>query len=255
MKYPLFIKDTDGYKIEVLQEIPGKGDKFPTIIMVPGFGINLHERGLFDDLSSQFLRFGFGVIRFSFEGTGKSEGEFINMTLDKQAQQLKDIINYVKKDRFVIKNKIGIYAQSFGTSTVIASLPLTGIKTYLFTGAFAYPQISMSKAFKRNGEYNPEGISKRKRSDQSTVIIGPQFWQSLNQINLLEKVSLIDKPIKFIHAGFDRKVKPDEVTDLFNAITVEKYLEFIPKSDHAFSDNFRPMVLKLIADWFAERLY
>ncbi len=255
MKYSLFIKDRFGKKLEILQEIPGKGDKFPTVIMVPGFGIDLHERGLFDDISAILLRYGFCTFRFSFEGSGKSEGDFVNMTIEKQVQQFMDILDYVKKDRFTIKNKIGIYAQSFGVSSVIASLPLKGIKTYLFTGSNAHPFDSMSKSFKRKGEFNPEGVSKRQRSDNSYTRIGPQFWESLQNVNLIEKIALIDKPVNFIHAGFDRNVKPIESLDLFDAVKLNKYIQYIPKADHAFSGKFRPQVVALIAKWFEEKLY
>lgn len=255
MEYKLKLKDHTGRLLEVLQELPDKGDKFATILMVPGFGANLHEYGYFDDVSRVLVKNGFQTFRFSFAGTGLSEGEFLSMTLTDQAKQLLPILDYVKKDRFTNKRKIGIFAHSFGTSTVVASLPLLGIKTYLFTGSNSNPQESLQKLFSRERGFDPEGISKRIRSDKSLVKIGPEIWKDLNRYNLVTKIKELTGSILFIHGEKDRHVYASESLAYYEAVDATKRFLLVEVSDHAFTGKFRTKALELIADWFNEQLH
>ena len=115
--------------------------------MVPGFGADLHEYGFFDEISGVLVRNGFLTFRFSFEGCGASHGEFVNMTIDRQVQQIHDILDYIKKDRFTNLRKIGLLAQSFGGCSTIAALPFKSIKSFIFTSFPIDPLTSLSKRF------------------------------------------------------------------------------------------------------------
>ena len=254
MKYDLRVRDSFGNNLEVLQELPDKGDKFPTVLVVPGFGADAHESGFFDDISDALVKNGFQTIRFSFEGTGKSEGSFLDMTLTKQIQQLKDILKYVKKDRFTNPRKLGLLAQSFGTATTVAALPFSGFKSFLFTSSVVYPYESLSKLFKRQRGFDPEGVSERQKADNTDTRIGPQFWKDLGRYNLPQQIKKLNNQILFIHGGNDRKVKVWEAEELYNAVNIRKKFQVIEKADHAFTREFRPKLLELIVVWFNETL-
>ena len=254
MKYDLRVRDSCGNLVEVLQELPDKGDKFPTILMVPGFGMDLHEYGYFDEVSDVLVKNGFQTFRFSFAGTGKSERDFISMTVDKQVQQLTDLLKYVKNDRFTNKRKIGILAQSFGTVIVRRALPIPGIKTIVFTATPPDPYTSLEKWFKRQRGFFPDGISQIQRADKRITKIGPQFWQNLGTYNFVREIQKLTQPLLLIHGGNDDRIRKWKVEEYFNHIPGVKRLQIIEKSDHAFNGKFRPQVLKLIADWFDETL-
>lgn len=255
MKYEYFVRDSFGNNLEVLQELPDKGDVFPTVVMVSGFGADLHEYGLFDEISTLLVKNGFQTIRFCFEGTGKSDGEFVTMTMLKQAQQLKDILNEcVLKDRFADKSRIGLYAQSFGTATTVAALPLPMIRTFMFSSATADPQDSLGRLFRRQRGYNPEGISKRERSDNKIIKIGPEFWQDLRRHNLIGLIRKLSQPILFVHGTKDKKVKARESLLYFDAVKSRKKFQVIELADHAFTGRFRAAFLGVILDWFEETL-
>lgn len=254
MKYDLRIRDSFGHLLEVLQELPDKGDKFPTIVMVPGFGMDLHEYGYFDEVSKELVRHGFQTFRFSFEGTGKSEGNFVEMTVDKQAKQIHDLLDYIKKDRFTNIRKIGVLAQSFGGVTVITAFPFKTPKSYLFTSVPAHPVDSLSKWFKRQRGFRPEGISEIERSDKRKSRVGPLFWKSLLKHNLLEEIKILKQPILFIHGGKDNRIKVWEAEEYFNAVSSRKKLHIIDRADHAFTGKYRPKVVELVVEWFNETL-
>lgn len=254
MKYNLKIRDSFGKDLEVLQEIPSKGDKFPTVIMVPGFGADLHEYGLFDEISDLLIRNKIQTIRFNFEGIGGSQGNFTDMTIDRQAQQVKDVVEFTLADRFTDISRVGILAQSFGGSTVIAALPIPEIVTFLFMSPPAHPDDSLARYFKRQRGYDPEGISERERSDNKMTRIGPQFWKSLASHNFPFEIKKLTQPVLFIQGTKDKNVSFREAQEYYDLATNKKKLHYIYHADHGYTRQFRPKLLELVQEWFNETL-
>jgi hypothetical protein len=254
MNYKIMLPDQFGNKLEVLQELPEKGDKFPTIIMVPGFGNDLHELGYFDEVSLSLVQHGFQTLRFSFEGTGQSQGAFLQMTVESQMAQLQDVIAYTQKDRFTLKNRIGLLAQQFGAAITIASLPHPEISSMVFSGALLDPENTLTKWFRRERGYNPLEISKRGRGDRSMVKVGPQVWKSLPHFNYLKLCKNISTPILFVHGGKDQYTKPAVAYEGYNLATGPKKFQLIEKADHAFTKAFRDTAIDLICTRFTETL-
>lgn len=254
MKYSQYVKDSEGNLIEVVQETPQKGEKFPTVILVPGFGADYREYGFFDEISDALIKNGFQTMRFSFAGTGTSQGEFVTTTMDFQVQQLRDIIGFAKKDRFTDTRKIGIVGHSFGASVVIAAIPLEDVTTVLFTAAQADPGENLARLFKRQRGFNPNSVSTRELPGNLQISVGSRFWQSLSRYRLIDQIKTGTQSMFFIHGEKDRKVKPWESTDLYSAVKSRKKYVLVEKADHAFTGKYRPVVVSLITDWFTEEL-
>ena len=53
-------------------------DKYPTIILVHGFGVTKEEDGMFDDLAKYLADNGILSYRFDFSGRGEREGDYTN---------------------------------------------------------------------------------------------------------------------------------------------------------------------------------
>lgn len=250
MKYNFTIKNHAGREMEVLQQIPNKGNTFGTIILVPGFGVDLHEYGLFDDLSNTFIKNGFQTWRFSFEGTGNSEGDFTQATVESQTKQLRDILSAVVKDRYTDIENISILAYGYGATIATAALPISEIKTLLFISPIANPYETLSKMYKRQRGFFPKEISQLERPNKDVVKVGPQFWSSIGRHNLVGKIKKATQPMLFIYGTHDRKVKQYSVAELFNAATAPKKVHLIQKADHGFTGKFRPTLCDLAVDWF-----
>ncbi len=252
MKYEFYRTDSKGYQLQVLQTIPGKGDRFPTVVMVPGFGMDLHENGYFDQMSSILVKNGYQTVRFSFSGTGTSGGHFRQTTVDRQAQELRDIISFAAHDRFTNTEHIALVAHGFGAISTIVSLLLPEIKTFVFTGTLVHPQDSLAKWYRRQRGFDPKGISEREGIENKKVAVEPEFWRSLSRHTLKGRIKSLDQSILFIHGGRDQRSKAFEAEELYEAVSVKKRFHMIEKADHAFTGDFRPVVFDLIVDWLSE---
>ena len=251
----IFIKNRFGEKLEALKEYSkGKGP-LPAVLMVPGLAMDLHEwAGSFDEVSQKLVNNGFLVLRFSFAGCGKSDGDFKEMTISRQAAQVQDVFSFLQKEPLVDKKRIGILAQSMGGPSVIQAFPLP-IKSLLLLSTVFKPAESLQKVLKeRNVKIDPKKVTYVPRSDDSLTPLGPQIWDDFKKINLKTKIQkLVTFPTLIIHGELDTYVTTREVRKYFKYFKAKKELAIYPKGDHGFDDisrNLRNEILEKIVSWF-----
>jgi len=95
----------------------------PILIMCHGFAGDKYEWGRFPETAKALNREGYDVLIFDFSGSGENKREPVS--LNKQANDLENVLSWVKNRGY---SKIAVLGLSFGGLTTIkASLP--GIKT------------------------------------------------------------------------------------------------------------------------------
>lgn len=72
----------------------GKNEKCPVVILAHGFGGN-KETGLLKIIADTLQVHGIASVRFDFNGHGESEGEFQNMTVPNEIEDIKCVYRYV----------------------------------------------------------------------------------------------------------------------------------------------------------------
>jgi len=239
-----------GEKLVGLETMPRvKRDKYPTIILVHGFGVTKSEYGMFDSLAKNLADNGFLVYRFDFSGCGESEGDYSETSLSKLKSDLSKILDFVKSQPDVNGSRIGIHAQSFGTATTIALEP--EIQCLIMTGSISHPKEVLSKLF--GDGYHPEGISTRTKSEGTITRIKPQFWKDFENYDLLESIKKINCPILFIHGSKDDRVPISEMEAYFQNANEPKEKVIIEGADHGLEPH-RDEMYKIAVDWFKRYL-
>lgn len=84
--------------------------KTPLLVLCHGFGGNKDGK-LFDCLVDSLNKKGIAVIRFDFNGHGKSEGKFEDMTVPNEIEDAKCILRYASSLPWVGKMAIGGHSQ------------------------------------------------------------------------------------------------------------------------------------------------
>lgn len=95
------------------------GKKTPLLVLCHGFGGN-KEGKLFDCLADSLNKKGIAVIRFDFNGHGKSEGKFEDMTVLNEIEDAKCILRYASSLPWVSKIAMGGHSQG-GVVTAMTS--------------------------------------------------------------------------------------------------------------------------------------
>jgi len=237
-------------KLIGLESIPKvKKKKYPTILLVHGFGATKGEHGFLKTLSNMFVNNGFLTYRFDFSGCGESEGVFSETSLSKQISDFKQIFSFVNKQKIVDKSKIGVFAFSFGVLPVSIVNPM--VKCFAFSSTSPYPEKVLRKIFGKG--YNPHGVSVRKSSRGFTQKLNAGFWKDLKKYNLFKAVSKIKKPILFLHGSKDSIVNLKDMAVYFDAVKSEKQKIIIKGGNHWLTPESVD-AFKLIVGWFKSQI-
>lgn len=137
-----------GEKLEALLRKPEGSGKFPAVLFVSGFGMDLHEyKNSHDEIAQTLVKNGFMTLQFSFAGRGTSAGNYLEMTLQRQAVQIDDVISWLSKTINSEDNrKIGLHATSFGVPSTMCA-QLAKITSLCFVSGAYYPGKSMRQVF------------------------------------------------------------------------------------------------------------
>lgn len=225
-------------------------EKYPTVLLVHGFGVTKEEGGMFDELAKNLAESGFLVYRFDFSGRGESEGDYSKTSLSKQKSDLSKILEFVKSQEKVDIANIGILAQSFGTPVTVALMPK--VKTIILMGSIAHPPIVSGNPAKWE-IFDKDGISKKVKPSGEVIFIKSQFWKDMDNYNLLDSITKIQCPILFIHGSLDDRVPMSEMEEYFEKVNEPKEKMIIEGADHGLRPH-RDKMYKIAVDWFKKQL-
>ncbi len=245
-------KSRFGDRLVGLEAIPDSGlPKYPTLVLVHGFGVTKEEYGLFDGFSRILSDNGFLVYRFDFSGRGESEGDYSETSITRLGEELKDILDWVRRRPLVDESNLGILSQSFGTSVTASIIP--SAKAMVFTGSISDP-VYYFEHLSRWDILDKEGISKKVKSTTGEVIlIKPQFWSELKKHDLLKNISRLGCPILFIHGSADDHVPVSQMEAFYDAAKEPKQKRIIEGADHGLNPH-RDEAGRLVLDWFKKYL-
>ncbi len=247
----VFVVNGQGEKLAGIETTPDtvKG-KLPTVVLVHGFGVTKHEGGMFDTLAERLAEVGIASYRFDFAGRGESEGDYSQITLTKLALDLAKILDFVKNRNNVDKKRIGIFAQSLGTSVVAALMPKA--KAVVLMGSVAHPNEILGMPRKWN-KLNKNGISTRIKPSGETIPIGPQLRKDFEKYNLLKSIKKIHCPILFIHGSADDRVPLSEMEAYYKNANSPKEIVIIQGADHGMQPK-RGEMYKVAVEWLKKNL-
>lgn len=238
-------------KLVGIETVPSvQKERYPTVLLVHGFGVTKEEGGMFDDLARHLAEAGLLVYRFDFSGRGESEGDYSETSLSKQKSDLSKILAFVKSQEKVDTANIGILAQSLGTAVTVALMPK--VKTIILMGSIAH----LPAVFDNPQQWDvldKNGLSKRVRSNGEVILIKPQFWTDMEKHNLLESISQIHCPILFIHGEKDNRVPLSEMEAYFDSANEPKEKVIIKGADHGLRPH-RDKMYQIAVDWFTKQL-
>lgn len=233
--------------------------KLPAVLLCHGLGGNkIGKHRLYVELAEKLASLGIIAMRIDFRGSGDSEGNFVDMTIQSEVDDALKALDYLKNDPMVDSNRIGLFGRSFGGVVAILSASHYEIAKSMALWAPLYsgdPWMDKWKMLK----------SKVLSSAESNALMhvngvqpGIAFFDQLFKLKLsdhLEKLS----SIPFLHICGEK----DEIVSLYHA---EKFKEArgkkgeslffqYPKTDHDFSNTQeRYEALEETAQWFLRTL-
>jgi len=249
----VFIQNKRNEKLAGLRDLStSRRDKYPTVILVHGFGANKTEYGMFDDIAKRLASNGYQVFRFDFAGLGESEGTYSFTTLTKQAEDLESILNYVKTQPTTDNSRLGLVGMSLGTAVITAFQP-KNVRALVYLSSVSEPHKTLKELFGTG--YHPDSMSVRITSEGKRVEMYGDFWKDFDNYDLPNLIKNIQTPILFIHGEKDSKVGIESTKLYFDNTNEPKELKVIKNSDHGFYEpDERKEMIDLVESWFDKYL-
>ncbi|MBO8158338.1 alpha/beta fold hydrolase [Thermosyntropha sp.] len=207
------------------------------LIICHGFRGSKENGGRVFDFTSRLGYAGFGVLAFDFSGSGESSGDFADVTLSRQAEDLKLVLNYVKEN---ISLPAVLLGRSFGGTTVLAGG--TGediVKGFILWSTPVFLHSTFSQIMPKEYKKLKAGVRVKLRDEGGSFELNPYLVEDFDSHNIAEYIGNIgDRPVLIIHGG------KDEIVSVKNAYYMaEKIplctLKIFPNADHKFIYCYR----------------
>ena len=243
--------------------LPTREPRYPCIVLLHGYtGTRMGDHCILVKAARELCRSGFACLRFDFRGSGESEGEFADITVDSEISDALASIEFLGGFGGIDRERIGLLGMSLGGSVAACVSAGAGVKSLALWSPWAFtdylverggevvkdPYVWLPPSFK-------EAIRKKGRVDLGGYMRGKPFFESLAEIDPLREIAKYNGPVLLIHGSEDQVVSPTNSEFLYDTVKGTRRLIIIDDADHTFSSTYwESQVIQATRDWFNETL-
>ncbi|QPA29950.1 alpha/beta fold hydrolase [Anoxybacillus caldiproteolyticus] len=224
--------------------------------MAHGFTSDKNSNGRFNILANAFTKAGFSVLTFDFSGCGESDDD--RLTLEKEVDDLKSAIQFVKSRGY---QTIGLYGHSLGSLICLKSYT-SDIKTMVLSGAltnamkYDWEQYFTKEQMK---ELKEKGYITIQRTGtwRHTIVVDKQMLRDFEDIRQPELLQRVTCPVLIIHGN--SKKDEEELLLLERSqqgmqyLSKDSRLKVIDGATHSFLEHLE--ILKdLSTRWYVNHM-
>lgn len=250
----LSLNGSEGKLYAELQKPKVKSGKIPLVIICHGFTANCN-RPLLTDIADDLQEQGIASLRFDFNGHGKSEGEFQNMTVLNEIEDLKDVISWAQTQNWV--ENISLLGHSQGGVVVSMTAGELGdgvIKNVVLMAPAAVLRDDAIRGNTQGAEYDPWNF----KGDyvvlpRNGYKLGRKYVETARDLPIYETTWRYNGPVLVIQGTHDRVV-PYTYAERYEKGYKNCTLRLIPDEDHSFTQNTEEAAL-IASDWLSKQIY
>ncbi len=239
----VMINNKRGYRLSALlrESAPHENSKAASceenslVIVCHGFTGSKEGGGKAIAMGEELAARGYSTLLFDFAGCGESEGNWHDLTLSGQVEDLSVMVQWGRNKGY---DHIILNGRSFGGSTAISYAAEDGSIAGVCTWAAV---ARLEKLFFRYLQDRPEGPGDDlvdMTGTEGTLKIKRAFFEDLARHNLLSSAAAISpQRLLIVHGTADESVPAEDARLLFSAANEPKELKLIPGADHRFSEH------------------
>lgn len=227
--------------------------KIPLVIICHGFGGNCNAE-LLTDISNNLLDNGIASIRFDFDGHGKSDGEFVNMTVPKEIQDLKSVIAWAQSQPWVKNISLSGHSQGGVVASMTAGqLGPSVIKSVVLLAPAAVLRDDALRGSTMGAVYDPwEETEGYVQLPFGNMKLGREYIRTAMTLPIYETALQYTGPVLIMHGTHDRIV-PYTYGERYHYGYKHSNLKLIDGEDHGFTKTGKESA-RNAAIWLANEL-
>lgn len=250
VKKDFSLQGSHGKLAAALQTPEGK-NTYPLVIIAHGFNAN-KEMYLLAELSKQLNKRGIATLMFDFNGHGKSDGSFLDMTILNELEDVRKVYQYAAKLPEVKTISLAGHSMGAVVSAMLAGeLGDNKIKALVLMAPAPELKEDTAKGDLFGVKYNTKNIPQY-ITLANGLKVGRAFLETTPKVDIYGVSEKYKGPVFIIHSRDDNLV-PYKYGVEFSKIYQNAHLKTLQGFDHNFTQD-TPAVDKIIADYFAKQL-
>jgi dipeptidyl aminopeptidase/acylaminoacyl peptidase len=236
-------------------------NKFPVVLMCHGFAGNKSGRyRIYVSLAQELAKAGIASLRIDFRGSGDSEGDFSEMTIETEVSDVLKALEFLNSHPQVDNSRIGLLGNSFGGAiAVLSAKRYEKIKSLVLLASIFNSQQWRQKWEKLHSKDSEVNIVEEMMRAYDGNVPGKGFYKSFFNLDVEPHLpSLQSVPLLLIHSEADDRVSITEAENYVrcrkNAMAETQFIK-LNKCGHDFSHfDERSVAISKSVDWFSKTL-
>lgn len=253
---PVTFRNSRGQNLSGVVHFPRCETTPPLLIMAHGFTDDkVSDNRLFVRFARRAREHGFAVLRFDFAGSGDSEGEFADMTVTGEIQDLENAIAYARAIPCLEDAPVYLVGYSLGGAVALAA----AARDQSVQGVVCWaPASDLTAVFTTILGSETLLAARQKdsiacRNDSKQFFLKSGFFRDLDRHEPAQDIkSLSPRPVLIIQGTADEKVLPGRTEALFKSAGESGDLHIIDGAPHSFAyheeELFRT-TLRHVCEW------
>lgn len=227
--------------------------RVPGVVFFHGFtGDRMESHWLFVKCSRALARAGIASLWFDFYGSGESEGEFRDATLQGEISDARAAVEFFRRQKAIDAKRLGLLGLSLGGAIAASVATPSRARALVLWAALARPSQLRALA-ETTTKLIPGADGAREYSAHE---VSSRFLAKVDKIHPLESIARFKQPTLIIHPEKDELLPLSHPEDYFRAAgAAVKEKVVIPGADHTFTSiAWERAVIARTVDWFRDHL-
>ena len=231
----------------------------PAVILCHGFtGQKSEPHRIFVKMARKLADNGVFALRFDFRGSGDSEGDFKDVTLETEISDLFKAIEILKSRSEIDNEQLSLLGLSFGgaVASCVAGRSSEIKNLMLWSAVGKLEDVFLDS--RDNKDQQLVSLQQQGFIDYKGNKIGRSFVRQLSEVDPLEEIKEYQGDLLVIHGGEDEAVPIENAYNYYeetNIDEIRKKLIIIKGADHTYNQvRWEQKVLDSTLKWIKKRV-
>ena len=225
----------------------------PGVVFFHGFtGDRMESHWLFVKCARALAEAGIASLRFDFYGSGESEGNFSEVTLQSEISDAQGAVDFFRRQKGIDPDRLGLLGLSLGGSIAATVAAQSRIQALVLWSALARPA-----ELRKLAETEAKEVAGMKGAlEYNGHIVSARLLEGVDGVDPLQAIAAFHGPTLIIHPERDELVPlshPDDYFRMAGAAIKERVI--ISGADHTFTSvAWEREVIQRSVDWLVRHL-